>query len=193
MDNGIDWPTWIQALTSVLAILLAVFMPGILKAVERRDSALAIVRIFKLSIREVHNHVVAMGTVLQRRLENDPYPQNVKAEVFTIVIGKLGPMVKSQFDLMRSVTAVDLPVPGMAVMPSMLESSVEMLKDAVEMAIEEDMTTSGVFAKYQWHRDQIHDLIKECDETLTRIENDLSPHPVVQIFKGVVARLRNIN
>ena len=193
MENGTDWPTWIQALTSVLAILLAVFMPGILKEVERRDKALAIVGIFKLSIREVHNHVLAMGNVLQSRLGQYQYPKEIKIEVFGKVIKKLEPMVNSQFELMRSVTAVDLPFPGMAVIPSTLESSVELLIDDVDLAIQRDKPVAEIFAKYEWHRNNIHELIKECDATLNKIQDDLSPHPVVRMLKRAVVRLRDIN
>ncbi|MBA4315586.1 MAG: hypothetical protein C0422_09725 [Alcaligenaceae bacterium] len=193
MENGTDWPTWIQAFTSVLAILLAVFMPGILKEVERRDKALAIVGIFKLSIREVHNHVLAMGNVLQSRLGQYQYPKEIKIEVFGKVIKKLEPMVNSQFELMRSVTAVDLPFPGMAVIPSTLESSVEMLIDDVDLAIQRDKPVDEILAKYKWHRNNIHELIKECDATLNKIQDDLSPHPVVRMLKRAVVRLRDIN
>jgi hypothetical protein len=193
MEIGIDWPTWIQAFTSVLAIFLAVFMPGILKEVERRDKALAIVGIFKLSIREVHSHLFSMGNVLQDRLSQYPYPKEIKIAVFRNVIKNLEPLVNSQFELMRSVTAVDLPFPGMAVIPSTLESNVQMLIEDVDLLIQKDKPVSEVFAKYEWHRNEIQELIKECDATLNRIEKNLSPHPVVRIFKRVRSRLGAIN
>ncbi|WP_138518989.1 hypothetical protein [Limnobacter alexandrii] len=194
MENGSDWATVVQAAASVIALALAVFMPRIQKAADRRENGLAIVRIFKLSIREIHTHVIAMGDVLSRRQAfRMAYGVNQQTESAEIILKEVEHVVESQIRLLSSVGATDLPVPGMAVMGTALQRSFIMLKSAVGQAIEEEQGYEFVFKIYLQQRKMFHDVIVECDRALDKIEKDLRPNPMLARVNQFFSRIGSLN
>jgi hypothetical protein len=194
MANGTDWATIVQAAASVIALALAVFMPGIQKAAERRESGLAIVRTFKLSIREINTHVMTMGDVLWRRHSlQSRYGIDRRIESVKIVLEELDHVVESQTKLMNSVGAVDLPVPGMAVMGTALRRSFLTLKDAILRAAKEHQDFSVVIDTCSKQQKMFYELVVECDRALDKVERDMLPNPTLQRVLKFVSRLRSIN
>lgn len=136
-----------------------------------------------MSVVEVDKYIQTAGDKIEAKLGAEEYPRDVTIAVLKNVIKKLEPQISSQLELLRSVPAVDLPFPGMAVMPSALKISLDMLEEDIRIASDKNLSFAEIFAKYRHHQKKIREVVDECVYSLDQIQIDLSPHPVVQAVK----------
>lgn len=190
MENSIDWPTWIQAAASVLAILLAVFMPRLEREATRKERRYAVVKSFRASIREIEVHVKTMEKVLTDRLSAEDLSSPYKADIVLKTIGELEHMIQSQIRTMESVEATDLIDPGMATIPSALQRSVVLLKTSVVMVAETQAFFPAIIFKYSDHRKVIEKLIFESDEILKKAEKIVEPRKMLHTIWEKISSVR---
>lgn len=190
MKEGIDWAAWVQAFASVLGILLAVFMPTIQKAAERRSSQLNVLNIFRVAIAEIRIHFDIMEKVLQSRHVNQG--SKISPSVLTNVLSELKETVHSQTKMLLEIPALELPIPGLTVMPVACNRMLNQLERNVIDRANENNNLRNLLEVYSYQKGQIFSMLTECENVLDQTEGQIGSHPLVQICNKFTDKLRGI-
>lgn len=182
MENQPEWVTYIQLFATLVALFLAVFMPSIQKAADRRDSHLAIIKIFRLSVEEVNIHLSAMEKSFRNRLTEDQRSREIPHIAIVKVIEEIEYFIKSQTKVMNSVIATDLPHPTMATMAAMFERDVAFMCASVVEEAEKNPFIDPILRVYLEEKDHINMTAKSVLLNLEKIEKEVGPHPILQSF-----------